>query len=168
MAPPCPHAWTSRAHARRMIVAPVMFDVLDIAIAEADSPRIEVRPRESAFGTSDQASVYVDGVELGELDSTRGGLDGSWVPSTDRARGCVLSASRTANDAARSDESWGQFLSALRTVLSAQPAWAVLCETDGDQHAVQELRESPERIAGLLDAHRSRRVAPLAFRAFSS
>jgi hypothetical protein len=143
-----------------------MFDVLDILLpALSTNGLIEVRHRDSAFGKSDDAVAYYDGVRLGDVlpqQLVSGAV--TWPDSESHARWTVLLAGSTANTASTSDETWQQFLNAFVATLKLHNDWRVRCESDCDQHVLRSLELTPDELGRILDTHRAQPSAPLAWR----
>ena len=147
-----------------------MFDVFDILLPEISTTRrLEVRQQETAFGLKADRFAYVDGSRFGKVlaaDAAYSDIK-SWSGSSSRANWTVLLAAGTANTAAANDETWAQFLNALALVLSAHAVWRVKCESDCDQHPVEKLEISADKVCMLLDGHRRSGLRPISFHATS-
>jgi hypothetical protein len=141
-----------------------VFDVFDIQVpALAASSPIEVRQRKTAFGVTEQRMAYVGGVEFGRIvraDEAYVDLQ-AWTGATDRGGWTVLIAAPAAREAAGDDERWSSFLGALVSVLQAHQSWVVRCESDCDQHPLERLEISAERLSEILGARRGEN-APVA------
>ena len=142
-----------------------MFDVFDILLPELSTDaRLEVRQHQTAFGTSDDRFAYVDGMKFAQVVKAQEVYSNvaARAGSAERANWTVLLVSATANEAAMNDETWTKFLGALLIVLSTHTAWRVICESDCDQHPLEELELSADGLSRLLDSYRSAGFRPLA------
>lgn len=145
-----------------------MFDVFDILVPELSADaRIEVRSRQTAFGQSDERTVYVSGVRMGEIAKARNVCANVEAGTGAMEQGVwtVLIAAAAANDAAAADATWVRFLDAFVVALSVHQVWMVTCESDCEQHPLEKVALSPDSLAKLLDSHRRTGSLPISFQA---
>jgi hypothetical protein len=132
-----------------------MFDALTILLPSlsADVP-LEIRQRESAFGANDERVAHIEGLPFARVHPTKtsDGLE-------------ILSAAGQANEAARNNETWSRFLVAIVLVLDAHAGWRVICESDCDQHPIEERQLSAMELSQVLDCYRNSRRGPIALHA---
>jgi hypothetical protein len=135
-----------------------MFDVFEILIPElSTNARLEIRQKQTAFGSSDDRFVYVDGTRFARIVMAREAYSNVEVTagSAGRVNWTLLLAAATANEAAMNDETWARFLAALALILATHAFWRVTCESDCEQHPIERLALSADRLSQLLDSHRS-------------
>ena len=141
-----------------------MFDVFDILVPELSTDHLEVRQQQTAFGSSDDRFAYVGDLRFAQIVTARQAYTSleAWTGAPGRAGWTVLLAAPAANAAAGDDDTWARFLAALMLVLRGHATWRVNCESDCEQHPLEELELAPERLSQLLESYRSRGTRPIA------
>lgn len=143
------------------------FDTFDILLPKLRLiPPVEVRHLETPFGVHDSWYVYVGDARVGRMELARVAFSdvARWAGSPDRGDWTVLLAREAANAAVKSDADWRTFLDAVRTILVGHTRWRVTCESDCDQHELEELKLTPDTLVELLDSYRARGENLVAFR----
>ena len=144
-----------------------MFDTFDIILPKLRPlPHVQVRHLETPFGIDNRRYVHVGDARVGRMEFAREAFSdvAAWAGSPDRGGWTVLLACEEANAAAESDDAWRAFLEGVRTILAGHTKWRVTCESDCDQHALEELTLTPDALVELLDSCRARGQYPIAFR----
>ena len=143
------------------------FDVFDILVPVLSSNSgLEVRQFQTAFGTDDDKFAYFEELKFAKVVLAKDAYANveTWPGSAKWTSWTVLLAARQANEALRRDETWKKFLDALESVLRANEDWLVICESDCDQHPVENLKLSPEKLLALLNEYRANRHYPIAIK----
>jgi hypothetical protein len=145
-----------------------MFNVFDILVpALALGAGLDVRPRETAFGLTEDRFAYVGGLEFAKvLPASIAYTDVSaWTGAADRGAWTVLQAQAHANQLVDDDDGWKAFLDALVLVLRVHDDWRVTCESDCDQAPLENVSLSPEQLSVILDGWRRSAARCVALRA---
>ena len=144
-----------------------MFDTFDILLPTLRQlPPVAVRNVETAFGIDNTRYVYVGDVRVGRIELARVAFGdvAAWAGSLEWGGWTVLLAREEANVAVQSDAAWRSFLDGVRTILVGHTGWRVTCESDCDQHELENLKLTADSLVELLDSYRARGHFPIAFR----